>query len=115
MWIPKNLRFQRALFWFVVFAAAGVGGFLVFMFSGIYNVAASVQHFDVTNHVIKIVLRRSIQTHSGVDSVPALDDPGLVRHAKFVKNIGGVLHGRPVRLAAHDNAHFCRLHCASSP
>lgn len=97
MWIPKNLRLQRALFWFVVFAAVGVGGFVVFMFSGIYNVAASVQHFDVTNRIIKIVLRRSIQTHSGIDDLPALDDPGLVRLGANHYRIGcAPCHGSPV-------------------
>lgn len=113
MWIPKNLRFRRALFWFVIFAAAGVGGFLVFMFSGIYNVAASVQHFDVTNHVIKIVLRRSIQTHSGVDSVPALDDPGLVRLGANHYRIGcAPCHGSP---ASPGSAVVARMYPAPPP
>ena len=113
MWIPKDLRFQRALFWFVVFAAAGVTGFLVFMFSGIYNVAASVQHFDVTNRIIKIVLWRSIQTHSGVDDVPALDDPGLVRLGANHYRIGcAPCHGSP---AAAGSAVVQRMYPAPPP
>ena len=113
MWIPNNLRFQRALFWFVVFAAAGLTGFLVFMFSGIYNVAASVQHFDVTNRIIKIVLRRSIQTHSGGDAVPALDDPGLVRLGANHYRIGcAPCHGSP---AAEGSAVVARMYPAPPP
>ena len=29
---------------------------------------------------------------------------GLVRHAEFLQELGGVLHGVPIRLGAHDHA-----------
>jgi hypothetical protein len=32
------------------------------------------------------------------------DDARLVGHAELGQEIGGVAHGRPIRLAAHDNA-----------
>lgn len=96
MWIPKNLRFQRAVFWFVVFSAAGVTGFLVFMFSGVYNVAASVTHFDVTNRIIKVVLRRSVQTHSDAADIPELADEGMVRlGANHYRTGCAACHGSP--------------------
>jgi len=57
-------------------AGAGLlGG--VFILSGLYNVAASRQHFDITNMIIRLTLTRSVATRSmGVD-VPDLSDERL--------------------------------------
>jgi cytochrome c553 len=51
----------------------------VVVLSGAYNVAASARHFAITDWLIKLVLRRSIDTHSAGIEVPPLDEPGLAR------------------------------------
>lgn len=62
-------------------AIIAVGGALLlgasFVLSGIYNVAASAQHFDITDRLIKLTLWRSIDTYSAFVEVPALDAPGM--------------------------------------
>ncbi len=57
--------------------AAALGAAIVL--SGVYNVAASVEHIPITDRLLKLVLRRSVDTHSAGIEVPELDDPGLVR------------------------------------
>lgn len=47
--------------------------------SGIYNVAASVPHFAITDRVIKLALHRSVATHSMGIEPPDLTDQNLVR------------------------------------
>src|ERR1700693_2848515 len=36
------------------------------------------------------------------------DDSRLVRHAQSIERVGGMLHGLPVGLAAHDNSYGFR-------
>jgi cytochrome c553 len=57
--------------------AAALGAAIVL--SGVYNVAASVEHIPITDRLLKLVLRRSVDTHSAGIEVPGLDDPGLAR------------------------------------
>ena len=58
-------------------AALGVGA-LLFAWSGIYNVAASRDHFWITTAFLELALRSSVRTHSlGIDP-PTLDDDHLV-------------------------------------
>ncbi|WP_429228805.1 c-type cytochrome [Inquilinus ginsengisoli] len=57
--------------------AAALGAAIVL--SGVYNVAASVEHIPITDRLLKLVLRRSVDTHSAGIEVPELDDPGLAR------------------------------------
>jgi len=60
-----------------------LGGLLLgaaFVMSGIYNVAASARHFDITNAVIRLTLRRSVATHSiGIEAPANLADERLAR------------------------------------
>lgn len=57
--------------------AAALG--VAIVLSGAYNVAASVEHIPITDRLLKLVLRRSVDTHSAGIEVPGLDDPGLAR------------------------------------
>jgi len=38
------------------------------------------------------------------------DDFNLMRDTQFVENVSRMLHGRPIALAAHNNADFCVAH-----
>lgn len=70
----RALLFSAA---FILAGAAVVGAGVVL--SGAYNVAASAKHFYITDRLIKLVLWRSIATHSSGVEAPPLDDPGLAR------------------------------------
>lgn len=72
-------RRRAAAFGAMMIVAGGLALGAVFVLSGAYNVAASVRHFDITNKLIKMTLRRSIDTHSAFVKVPNLDDADLVR------------------------------------
>ncbi|MBX9462887.1 MAG: c-type cytochrome [Aquamicrobium sp.] len=63
----------------IMVIAGGLALGAVFVLSGAYNVAASVRHFDITNKLIKLTLRRSIDTHSAFVKVPDLQNADLVR------------------------------------
>lgn len=56
-----------------------IGGFLVFIYSGIYNVSAMVPHNKLTLWVINTVKDNSIDHHSEDIKVPDLSDTSLVR------------------------------------
>lgn len=71
---------RRALAFGVLIAVTGalaLGAVLVL--SGVYNVGASARHFALTDRLLKLVLRRSVDTHSAGIEAPDLEDPGLVR------------------------------------
>ncbi|MFC6487889.1 c-type cytochrome [Nitratireductor sp. GCM10026969] len=78
-WI--SLPGWEALLFGVVIAVVGgllLGG--IFVLSGVYNVGAAVRHFDATNAVIRLTLRRSVETHSfGVGDPPDLSEEALAR------------------------------------
>jgi cytochrome c553 len=59
----------------VLLAAAGAA----FIWSGLYNVAASRDHFWVTTWILEMVRERSIATRSAFIETPPLDVPDLVR------------------------------------
>lgn len=79
------------------FAVLGAGAFLVAA-SGIYNVAASRPHFEITRVLLQFGLERSVATHSWLESSskPALDDPDLIRlgAGHFVRGCA-FCHGAP--------------------
>ncbi len=78
-------------------AALGLLAFLVAA-SGIYNVAASRPHFEITRLLLQFSLERSVSTHSWFESSskPYLDDPDLIRlgAGHFVRGCA-FCHGAP--------------------
>jgi cytochrome c553 len=58
-----------------LFAVAGA----VFIWSGLYNVAASRDHFWATTWILEKLREQSVATHSAFIETPPLDDPALVR------------------------------------
>lgn len=76
---PHDLRWRRGAIWLGIFViVAGVGAVL-FMVSGVFNVAANVRHFQVTERIISFVLARSVAVHSDSLVPGDLTDEGLVR------------------------------------
>jgi cytochrome c553 len=78
-------------------AVLGVVAFLVAA-SGVYNVAASRPHFEITRVLLQFGLARSVATHSWLESstTPDLEDPDLIRlgAGHFVRGCA-FCHGAP--------------------
>ena len=86
-----------------VFATLGVAlalvviGGLVFVFSGLYPIAANTPHWRVTSWVLQTVRDRSIKVHAGgIQAPPGLDDPAkLVMGVEHFAAHCAVCHGAP--------------------
>jgi len=71
-------RWWRAVALGAALAIAGAGIFGgLFALSGLYNVAASREHFAITNAIIRLTLTRSVETRSMGVEVPDLSDERL--------------------------------------
>lgn len=81
----------------LVAALVLVGGYLGFIYSGIYNVAASDPHWEITRWAMETVRMRSIKAHAvGIQVPPGRDDPaklpmGVEHYAAHC----AVCHGAP--------------------
>ena len=64
------------------FIALAVAGALVFIYSGVYDIAATTAHSDLTHRAIRTVMERSIKRQARSIQVVELDDPEKV-HAGF--------------------------------
>lgn len=70
------MRFIGALvFWIVIAIIA----FLVFAFSGVYQVGADVPHWSITRHAIGLVREHAVDRRIADIKVPPLDDPAMVK------------------------------------
>lgn len=58
--------------------AMGLVGGIVFVYSGVFNVAADVPHSKPMFWLMETVRERSIALHAKGIEVPSLDDPGLI-------------------------------------
>jgi len=68
----------------------------IFVWSGIYNVAASSDHLRITTWLLAQVRERSIDTRTIATDVPPLDDEGMVRlGASHFETACVSCHGRP--------------------
>lgn len=76
-----KLPHWRAILWGALVAILGVVLLgTVFVFSGLYNVAASARHFDISNALIRLTLRRSVEMRSLSVTPPGdLSDTRLAR------------------------------------
>lgn len=50
-----------------------------YIFSGLYNVSARKEHFDITTGLLDVIRRQSVRTHAVGLEAPALDDPDMIR------------------------------------
>lgn len=73
------MKIAAAIGLFVAVAAAGA---LAFMYSGVYDIAATTPHFDVTYRLMRTVMEQSVKRKARGVKVPELDDPEKV-HSGF--------------------------------
>ena len=87
-----------------VFVALAAAGALAFIYSGVYDIAATTPHFTVTHRVLRTVMEQSIKRQARDVRVPELDDPEKV-HTGF-KNFHAMCvtcHGAPGAAASEIN------------
>lgn len=83
----------KSLIALVVLAIIGVFGFV---FLGVYNVAASVEHFGVTKSVLSTVKARSVAVRANEIQVPDLGgDEQVAAGAASYKAMCATCHGAP--------------------
>jgi cytochrome c553 len=87
--------------WFGIFLAVlAVGGFL-FMWSGLYSVAASRGHWAVFGLILEFAMRSSVRTHAFGIETPDLADPALaIRGAGHYQGGCAPCHGAPGRASS---------------
>jgi mono/diheme cytochrome c family protein len=79
-----------------LFFAVAAAGALAFIYSGVYDIAATTPHYDVTGRVLRTVMERSIKREARNVSVPDLDDPEKVhRGFKNFHEMCVICHGAP--------------------
>lgn len=91
-----DLRLERGLVWIGIFMSIAALGAVAFVMSGVFNVAANVRHFGITEKIIGLALDRSVALRGGGSIEQELDEPGLVRLGALHFEIGcAACHGRP--------------------
>ena len=89
-------RLPTILWTAVVLAILGAVGGGVFLYSGVYSVAADVPHTRVFRWGVSTLQRHSIERRAGDRTAPALDDPELVRHGfALYREQCATCHGAP--------------------
>lgn len=68
----KTVKVLAATFAVVIIAVG------LYIWSGVYNVAADVPHWSATTSLLTVVRNRSITAHARGIEVPNLDDPKLI-------------------------------------
>lgn len=87
------MRFLVGLVVTAIIVAIGAGAFV---YSGMYNLAATDQHTAPVYWVLKTVMRRSVQHHARSVHAPPLDDPALIARGRILFHAQCVrCHGAP--------------------
>ena len=75
-----------------------IAAFLIFIYSGTYNISASVPHFGITRWVISTVMDNSVKHHAKGIKAPNLNDSSMVQlgYSHYSRMCAGC-HGSPVR------------------
>ena len=87
------MKSAAALGLFLVIAAVGAS---VFIYSGLYDVAATNPHFDITWRVMRTTMKQSVKRQARDVTVPELDDPEKVHSGlKNFQEMCVTCHGAP--------------------
>lgn len=65
--------------WLVISFAIAIGAGFLFAWSGVYNIAATSGHLDITRAFLQFGMLNSVRTHSALIEAPPLDDEDRVR------------------------------------
>jgi mono/diheme cytochrome c family protein len=88
---------KRLLFGAVVIVVL-IGAFLIFIYSGIYDISAMVPHYGITRWIISTMTDNSVKHHAKDIKVPNLNDSSLIQlgFAQYRRMCVGC-HGAPGR------------------
>ena len=87
---------MRVLLGIVIAAVVMAAGAAGFVYSGVYDIAATDQHTAPVFWLLKTTMRRAVQHQARTIEVPPLDDPALITQGRalFVANCSRC-HGAP--------------------
>lgn len=95
MTVAFRITWRRVL---AAVAAVALLG-LAFIYSGIFNVAASSGHWPITTWVLHTTMESSVRTYAAVSAPKEpVDDAGLVSAANHFAQACAICHGAPGRL-----------------
>ena len=87
---------MKAIRIIAIFVAVAAAGVLLFAWSGLYDVAATKPHPDVTSRFIRLVVEQSVKRHAADVRVPELDDPEKVHNGfRSYQEMCVVCHSAP--------------------
>lgn len=87
---------MRTVFALLLFAALLAGTLLVFIYSGLYDVAASTPDAGVVGWALGTIQSRSVHRRAEEVQVPPLDDPAMVRRGfALYHQLCVTCHGAP--------------------
>ena len=93
---PGLSRQKTILATVAVLAALGATGGAVFLYTGIYNVAADVPHTSMFRWAVTTMQRNSVERHAQPRESPPLDDAELVQHGfRLYRELCVTCHGAP--------------------
>jgi mono/diheme cytochrome c family protein len=69
---------MRIMLVLVALGVIGAAGGALFVYSGVYNIAATAQHTLPVYHLLNVAMRRSVKSRSKDIVIPPLVDPALV-------------------------------------
>lgn len=70
---------MKVIWTIIIFTILVIVGFLIFIYMGRYNVAATEPHTKVTEFILHIATERSIKYHATGITAPRLDDESMVK------------------------------------
>ena len=79
-----------------LFFAVVAAGSLAFIYSGVYDIAATTPHFDITRRILRVAMEQSVKRQARDVKVPELDDPEKVHTGfKYFHAMCVTCHGAP--------------------
>jgi mono/diheme cytochrome c family protein len=87
---------MRILVALVIAALLALGGAAAFVYSGVYNLAATDQHTAPVFWLLNTVMRRAVHHHARDIEAPPLDDPALIERGRLLyRDECARCHGAP--------------------
>lgn len=87
---------MRTVIILIAVALTALAGGALFVYSGVYNVAATEQHTAPVYWLLNVAMRRAVKHHADEIAVPPLTDPAFVTHGSRLYRLHCVqCHGAP--------------------
>ena len=80
--------------------------FLIFIYSGIYNIAATEPHLGVERWILVTTMEQSVRSHADGIDVPPLEEESVIQTGvHHYEEMCATCHGAPGVEPCHQHAH----------